>query len=423
MDDRVKQPPRFVPVVQARYRARGSAEYERALARFRDQEGEILHAYFCEREPAGLALTQGEVLRVHRVMTPLFASAASVGILWRCDELLIRAAGLLEGAAKTIAVRWVFTVEEHLFGLVDREGREPGREEVERLSAELDQIDAYCDRRAEALATRRASLGVLLGLASLAAIVFVPLLVLRNELLLAVLVAGALGAAWGALVRLNDGEAFDYETRRAELVWSGIRQPTAGVFVGLGVYALVQTGALSFGTLHVWTSASVAFGAAYAERRSRFVETVLRHGARRPLSSSAGAWRLTADRISHVRFAALVVVIAVAATASAALLGADSDHRLVLAVLAGLLAGAIELVADATVAGGEASVVFPVQPLVGAIVGVGVFAADRAYADARLSASLPRLFILAFVAALLVGRRVNLRGVVVASTDSTQRVT
>jgi hypothetical protein len=148
MDDRVNQPPRFVPVVQARHRARGPAEYERALARFRDEEGEILAAFFCEREPAGLALTQSEArgrsrpaLHVHRVTTPLFASAASLGILRRCDELLIRAAGLLDGAPKTIAVRWVFTVEEQLFGLVDREGRGPDAEEARGLSAELD-LDA-----------------------------------------------------------------------------------------------------------------------------------------------------------------------------------------------------------------------------------------------------------------------------------------
>ncbi len=119
---------------QASAAEREAAEeaYHRALARFEDEHGEIISAYWCADVESAVALTAGKPStgwlrrllsvspRFHRVSDWATKDEPEIArLLHECDALALRAAEVLRGRNRRICVQLVMTCACHLLSLVD----------------------------------------------------------------------------------------------------------------------------------------------------------------------------------------------------------------------------------------------------------------------------------------------------------------
>ena len=137
--------------------------YDDVLQRFQEEEGELLHAYWATKRPSAVALTRKELgkvaqrftdhddhIRLHRVTDWLARESAIAELLHHCDTLAIRVSEVLRGSPERIAMQWLYAVESHLLGFIERT---PGRadkaalkEVVQSQSEELIEIERYYGR-------------------------------------------------------------------------------------------------------------------------------------------------------------------------------------------------------------------------------------------------------------------------------------
>lgn len=281
--------------------------FQELLASFEAEVGEIVDAYWCRQQAAGVALTRrqrelkGGVLgtrhkleyRLHRVSDWVTDDTHEISdLLHDCDILAIKAANSLESVPRAVVMQWLLLVESHLLGFLERSrSATPDPEQTRRFAAseraELRRIEDYYLRAGEKRARMRYAEGMLgLGLVLLfaSALISAGVLGVFGALDLesdavrefyAAAAAGGIGAVISALMRMSGrGDfAIDHELARREVVLVGAYRPLIGAVSGIAVYFLLLTPLLPIEedalTLPLFVVA--AFLAGFSERWTRMV--------------------------------------------------------------------------------------------------------------------------------------------------------
>ena len=209
--------------------------FQELLASFEAEVGEIVDAYWCRQQAAGVALTRrqrelrGGVLgtrhkleyRLHRVSDWVTDDTHEISdLLHDCDILAIKAANSLESVPRAVVMQWLLLVESHLLGFLERSrSATPNPEQTRRFAAseraELRRIEDYYLRAGEKRARMRYAEGMLgLGLVLLfaSALISAGVLGVFGALDLesdavrefyAAAAAGGIGAVISALMRMS----------------------------------------------------------------------------------------------------------------------------------------------------------------------------------------------------------------------------
>ena len=290
---------------------RARADYERALADFQASEGTITDAYWCVVAPSAVALTvrPGEhvlgvlwrrqpTIRVHRATDWLTNAYADIALLLHhSDTVAIKAAEVLRGSSKHIALEWVLSEQKFLLAAAEERARRelcadeddsprrsrgraakgegetaagnggggpagpPGGAEhpaddlIRHAQNELLQVERYYDRAGNKTARIAYFWGMVagfllsLGILALAALLvdatFFPLdlddSTVRNFFVC--YAAGALGAVVSVLTRMKRETGFilDYEVGRTQSFRLGGFRPFIGAVFGLLIYFALES--------------------------------------------------------------------------------------------------------------------------------------------------------------------------------------
>jgi hypothetical protein len=276
-------------------------EYHERLKEFQDQEGSLAAAYWSTRNASAIAMTVGNAhgrrnplvdteneVRLHRVTDWVTRDAEGVAdILHACDLLAIRVGEILRGTSERIAMRWLYAVQEHVLGYLERTpGHDAAHKQENELIAEqrreLARIEDYY-LRAGAKAGRIVYVtGMLLGATVIAtACAVVAIFITRTghswnhdvRVLLLCTGAGAVGALVSVLSRMSGGGdkfTVDFEVGRPLLRRLGLYKPLVGSVFGLALYFLLVSGILMTKAPDerktIYFYAVVAFLAGFSER-------------------------------------------------------------------------------------------------------------------------------------------------------------
>jgi hypothetical protein len=286
---------------------RGTAaesRYRRRRTAFEAANGPIHDAYWCRNEASAVALTIRPPkawervfgvqpnCRLHRVTDWVTGETPKVAdLLHRCDTLAIRINEVLRGTSERIAIQWVYSVESHLLGFVERtlvdesHAREPHVAQEE--AKELDRIERYYHRAGRQAVRIVYFWGMMIGLAvlaGLAAVVGTGLWAAGADLrdpdlvnLLASFSAGAIGAVVSVLSRMSSTEgarfSVDYEVGRSTIRRLASFRPVlgavfgvAGYFALLGGQATISDPQAEPSSTSFYYFAIIAFGAGFTER-------------------------------------------------------------------------------------------------------------------------------------------------------------
>jgi hypothetical protein len=248
-------------------------EFYARLEVFQRREGRLDAVYWSTRGASAVAMTVGVQhggrnpltdtetnVRLHRVTDWVTKDGDPIAdALQDCDLLAIRVREILRGTSERIAMRWLYAVEEHLLGFIERED-EPDRERQEQVAVEarhqLARIESYYLRTAAKAGRIVYVSGMLLGAALIAAVCSVLAVVLTRpvhpwnhdvRLLLLCIGAGAVGALVSVLSRMSaatDKFAVDFEVGRPLLRRLGLYKPLVGSVFGVALYFLLASGLL-----------------------------------------------------------------------------------------------------------------------------------------------------------------------------------
>jgi hypothetical protein len=303
--------PSFSDLVRAHYRreeerkANGVAsqaadeEYRTRLAEFEREEGELSSVYWSTRNASAVALTvktsglrrhafaETEVeVRLHRVTDWVTKNAEPIAeLLHECDMLAIRAGEILRGTSERIALQWIYSVQEHVLGFIERTDRRDVAKERELVASqrrELSRIEQYYLRAGAKTGRIVYVSGMLTGaafLVTVCALISVGLALAsdyggRNAQLLVLCAgAGAVGALVSVLARMGSGGGqykVDFEVGRPLLRRLGLYKPFVGAIFGVALYFLLASGLLptqapsDSGRLYYY--GIIAFFAGFSER-------------------------------------------------------------------------------------------------------------------------------------------------------------
>jgi hypothetical protein len=246
--------------------------YRAKLALFQEQEGPVMYAYWATQRPSAVALTMRErhwlvsllndrdaVIRLHRVTDWLAREAPVAELLHHCDTLAIRVSEVLRGTSERIAMQWIYSVESHLLGLIERTRGKPDpkdiRAAVETQTQEVLQIERYYARAAGKAARIVYFWGMMIGVVFAAVMGFALAFVLwqtgwfdhphtlRTETFFVCYIASGLGAVVSVLMRMSSNRfKIDYEVGRATIRRLGSFRPFIGVVFGMALYFLFRSG-------------------------------------------------------------------------------------------------------------------------------------------------------------------------------------
>jgi hypothetical protein len=290
-----------------RERKRGDAEaaqhadqeFQDRLREFESHEGSLAAVYWSTRNASAIAMTVGNSrgrrnplvdteneVRLHRVTDWVTKDAEPVAdILHACDLLAIRVGEILRGTSQRIAMRWLYAVQEHVLGYIERTPAPDLKHEHDLIAEqhrELARIEGYY-LRAGAKAGRIVYVtGMLIGATVIALACAVVAIVLTRpahqwnhdvRVLLLCTGAGAVGALVSVLSRMSGGGdkfTVDFEVGRPLLRRLGLYKPLVGSVFGLALYFLLVSGILmtrapSHKTT-IYFYAIVAFLAGFSER-------------------------------------------------------------------------------------------------------------------------------------------------------------
>ena len=281
--------------------------FKNRLAAFEAAHGSIVDAYWCRSEASAAALTVRRrawplralgieaSFRVHRVTDWITGPTPQVAqLLHRCDTLAIRVNEVLRGTSERIAMQWLFSVESHLLGFVERSKRGEKDEVLvaETEARELEQIERYYQRAGRQAGRIVYFWGMIVGLAVLVGLAAAVGLLLwwagkfdvdntALQNLLATYLAGAIGAVISVLTRMSpaDGTAGrlapDYEIGRSTLRRLASFRPIIGAVLGVAVYFALLGGQISIsgqpGEKSFYYFAIIAFLAGFSERWTRII--------------------------------------------------------------------------------------------------------------------------------------------------------
>lgn len=244
--------------------ARLNAEYHEALARFEQEHGELVSAYWCADVESAVALTAGRpstgwlrrllsvAPKFHRVSDWATKDEPDIArALHQCDELAVRAGEVLRGRSRRITIQLVMTSACHLLSLVDARGEHAPQAHKSAVAVEVRQLGQLRRDYREA-ANGDAQLiyfaGMAIGIALLAWLYVIAQSVLQGEgveerTIIGCLVAGALGAVVSVIARINSGTfALDFDVARGYTLFLGALRPVIGSIFGLLAYAMLTSG-------------------------------------------------------------------------------------------------------------------------------------------------------------------------------------
>ncbi|TMM25622.1 MAG: hypothetical protein E6F97_02535 [Actinobacteria bacterium] len=303
--------PSFSDLVRAHFRreqelqANGAAspatdeEYRARLAEFEREEGELSSVYWSTRKASAVAITvktlserrhlfaETEVeVRLHRVTDWVTKNAEPIAeLLHECDLLAIRAGEILRGTSERIALQWIYSVQEHVLGFIERTDRRDAAKERDLVASqrrELSRIEQYYLRAGAKTGRIVYVSGMLTGatfLVTACALISVGLAIgsdyggRKAQLLVLCAGAGAVGALVSVLARMGTGGGqftVDFEVGRPLLRRLGLYKPFVGAIFGVALYFLLASGLLRTqppnhsGTLFFY--GIIAFFAGFSER-------------------------------------------------------------------------------------------------------------------------------------------------------------
>ncbi len=106
-----------------------------------------MHVYWATKRPSAIALTVAEALsgriarmfsdhdesiRLHRVTDWLARESKIADVLHHCDTLAIKVSEVLRGTSERIAMQWIYSVESHLLGFIERTGGRADENEMKQ---------------------------------------------------------------------------------------------------------------------------------------------------------------------------------------------------------------------------------------------------------------------------------------------------
>lgn len=301
----------FSDLVRAHYRreqerqANGSAspaadeEYRARLAEFEREEGDLASVYWSTRNASAVALTvkktrerrhafaESEVeVRLHRVTDWVTKNAEPIAeLLHECDMLAIRAGEILRGTSERIALQWIYSVQEHVLGFIERTEKRDLAKERELVASqrrELSRIEQYYLRAGAKTGRIVYVSGMLTGaafLVTVCALISVGLAITSDyggrgaQLLVLCAGAGAVGALVSVLARMGTGGGqftVDFEVGRPLLRRLGLYKPFVGAIFGVALYFLLASGLLQTQpqsqSKSLYFYGIVAFFAGFSER-------------------------------------------------------------------------------------------------------------------------------------------------------------
>ena len=248
-------------------------EFCERLEAFQRREGNLDAVYWSTRNASAVAMTVGTPnggrnpladtetnVRLHRVTDWVTKDVDPVAdALQDCDLLAIRVREILRGTSERIAMRWLYAIEEHLLGFIEREDK-PDRARQEQVAAEqrqeLTRIESYYLRTAAKAGRIVYVSGMLLGAGLIATVCSVLAFLLTQHahpwnhdvrVLLLCIGAGAVGALVSVLSRMSastDKFAVDFEVGRPLLRRLGLYKPLVGSVFGVALYFLLASGLL-----------------------------------------------------------------------------------------------------------------------------------------------------------------------------------
>jgi hypothetical protein len=248
------------------------ARYRGKLDSFQRNEGELIHAYWATRRPSAVGLTVREgnrfvslvndhdaKIRLHRVTDWLAPEAKIAELLHHCDTLAIKVSEVLRGTPERIAMQWLFSVESHLLGFIERTRGKADPEEITAAynsqADELIQIERYYASAGEKAARIVYFWGMMMGVAVAATIGFALAFVLwltgwfdhphtlRTETFFVCYIAGGIGAVVSVLMRMSSNKfQVDYEVGRSTIRRLGSFRPFIGAVFGMALYFLFRSG-------------------------------------------------------------------------------------------------------------------------------------------------------------------------------------
>jgi gluconate kinase len=258
--------------------AEAESDFSESLARFEAEEGKLAAVYWSTQEASAVALTIGDPrskrnpisdtdaeVRLHRVTDWMTKEAEPIAeLLHECDVLAIRVREVLRGTSQRIAMQWLYSVQEHALGFLERsESHKLAAEKrfVTRQRQELARIEKYY-LRTGAKAGRIVYVSGMITAASFIVVACaVSALVLsryhdfwKNStagILLLCTAAGAVGALVSVLSRMSGGDdrfSVDFEVGRPLLRRLGLYKPFVGSIFGVATYFLLVGGLVPSGT-------------------------------------------------------------------------------------------------------------------------------------------------------------------------------
>src|SRR5918997_1659546 len=269
--------------------------YHDALARFEDEHGEMISAYWCADVESAVALTAGKPNtgwlprllsvppRFHRVSDWATKDEPDIArALHDCDELAVRACEVLRGRSRRITIQLVMTSACHLLSLIDARGENPPQAHKAAVAAEQRALAGLRQDYRDA-ANGDAQLvyfgGMAIGIALLAWLYIIAHSVLRGEgveqrTIIGCLVAGAIGAVVSVIARINSGTfALDFDVARGYTLFLGALRPVIGSIFGLLAYFLLTSGFVDIFELpdddtlqRFYFLCVIAFAAGFSER-------------------------------------------------------------------------------------------------------------------------------------------------------------
>jgi hypothetical protein len=244
------------------------------------------------------------IARLHRVSDWVTRDTNDIAdLLEECDLLAIRVREVLRGTTELIALRWIFGVEAHVLGFMERCSGKPDEKAVRKLTEsqrrELASIEAFYHRAASKSGRIVYVTGMVIGILVAAGLGALAGLFLwasglwpHDRLIILCYGAGATGALVSAISRMGkpEGERFniDFELGRRLLRRLGFFRPFVGAIFGVALYFLLSSGILQItikGDAKTSYYAFAAFLAGFSERYT----TVVFGAAERRLAPTEGS--------------------------------------------------------------------------------------------------------------------------------------
>ena len=259
--------------------AEAESDFEKRLARFEHEEGKLAAVYWSTQDASAIALTIGPPrrkrnpitdtdadVRLHRVTDWVTKEAEPIAeLLHECDVLGIRVREVLRGTSQRIAMQWLYSVQEHALGFLERrDGRNEKVETkfVDGQRAELARIEKYYLRTGSKAGRIVYVTGMLWSAGFIVAVCTVTAISLaatshylwhggNAAFLLLSTGAGTVGALVSVLSRMSSGDerfTVDFEVGRPLLRRLGLYKPFVGAVFGVATYFLLAGGLLPTST-------------------------------------------------------------------------------------------------------------------------------------------------------------------------------